>query len=175
MFTGCGTALVTPFQSDGSLDEDCLRASWCGGRSRRDPLPRALRHHGRKPDAHARRTSARRRDHGRRSQGQSARAGRSGRLQHGGSHRTRQGSAKHSAPTASSPSRRTTTSRRRKACTSTTRRSRRPSRLPIIVYSVQGRTGVNVEPATLKRLAEIKNIVGVKEASGITRADDAHP
>jgi 4-hydroxy-tetrahydrodipicolinate synthase len=39
-------------------------------------------------------------------------------------------------------------------------------KLPIIVYSVQGRTGVNVEPATLKRLAEIDNIVGVKEASG---------
>jgi len=38
--------------------------------------------------------------------------------------------------------------------------------LPIIVYSVQGRTGVNVEPATLKRLAAIDNIVGVKEASG---------
>ncbi len=38
--------------------------------------------------------------------------------------------------------------------------------LPIIVYSVQGRTGVNVEPLTLKRLAEIDNIVGVKEASG---------
>src|SRR3954451_10370009 len=39
-------------------------------------------------------------------------------------------------------------------------------RLPIIVYSVQGRTGVNVEPATLARLAQIENIVGVKEASG---------
>ncbi len=38
--------------------------------------------------------------------------------------------------------------------------------LPIIVYSVQGRTGVNVEPATLARLAAIENIVGVKEASG---------
>ncbi len=38
--------------------------------------------------------------------------------------------------------------------------------VPMIVYSVQGRTGVNVEPATLARLAEIKNIVGVKEASG---------
>ena len=37
---------------------------------------------------------------------------------------------------------------------------------PIIVYSVQGRTGVNVEPGTLKRLAAIDNIVGVKEASG---------
>jgi 4-hydroxy-tetrahydrodipicolinate synthase len=39
-------------------------------------------------------------------------------------------------------------------------------RLPIVVYSVQGRTGVNVEPATLGRLAKIDNIVGVKEASG---------
>ena len=39
-------------------------------------------------------------------------------------------------------------------------------RIPIVVYSVQGRTGVNVEPATLARLAKIENIVGVKEASG---------
>ncbi|WP_031497324.1 4-hydroxy-tetrahydrodipicolinate synthase [Bryobacter aggregatus] len=39
-------------------------------------------------------------------------------------------------------------------------------KIPIIVYSVKGRTGVNVEPSTLKRLAAIKNIVGVKEASG---------
>jgi 4-hydroxy-tetrahydrodipicolinate synthase len=38
--------------------------------------------------------------------------------------------------------------------------------LPIIVYSIQARTGTNVEPATLWRLAEIENIVGVKEASG---------
>jgi 4-hydroxy-tetrahydrodipicolinate synthase len=38
--------------------------------------------------------------------------------------------------------------------------------LPIILYSVQGRTGVNIEPATVKRLAGIKNIIGIKEASG---------
>ena len=38
--------------------------------------------------------------------------------------------------------------------------------LPIIVYNVPGRTAVNVETSTLKRLAEIDNIVGVKEASG---------
>ncbi len=37
---------------------------------------------------------------------------------------------------------------------------------PIVVYNVQGRTGVNVETATLARLAQIENIVGVKEASG---------
>ena len=40
------------------------------------------------------------------------------------------------------------------------------AKLPMIVYSVQGRTGVNIEPATLKRLSEIDYIVGVKEASG---------
>jgi 4-hydroxy-tetrahydrodipicolinate synthase len=38
--------------------------------------------------------------------------------------------------------------------------------IPIVVYSIQGRTGINVEPSTLMRLAEINNIVGVKEASG---------
>jgi 4-hydroxy-tetrahydrodipicolinate synthase len=38
--------------------------------------------------------------------------------------------------------------------------------LPIVLYSVQGRTGVNIEPATVERLAAITNIVGIKEASG---------
>ncbi len=37
--------------------------------------------------------------------------------------------------------------------------------LPIILYSVQGRASVNLEPATVARLAEINNIVGIKEAS----------
>jgi 4-hydroxy-tetrahydrodipicolinate synthase len=40
------------------------------------------------------------------------------------------------------------------------------SRLPIIVYNVPSRTGTNVAPATLARLATIDTIVGVKEASG---------
>ena len=38
--------------------------------------------------------------------------------------------------------------------------------LPIMLYSVQGRTGVNIETATVIRLAEIPNIVAIKEASG---------
>lgn len=38
--------------------------------------------------------------------------------------------------------------------------------LPIIVYNVPGRTGCNIDPATLVRLAGIPNIIGVKEASG---------
>ena len=37
---------------------------------------------------------------------------------------------------------------------------------PLILYNVPGRTGANLEPATLARLAEVPNIVGVKEASG---------
>ena len=38
--------------------------------------------------------------------------------------------------------------------------------LPVIVYNVPGRTGVNVDVLTLARIAELKNIVAVKEASG---------
>ena len=38
--------------------------------------------------------------------------------------------------------------------------------LPVLLYSVQSRTGVNIEPGTVKRLSEIANIVGIKEASG---------
>jgi 4-hydroxy-tetrahydrodipicolinate synthase len=38
--------------------------------------------------------------------------------------------------------------------------------LPIVVYNVPGRTGCNVDPATLARIATLPNIVGVKEASG---------
>lgn len=38
--------------------------------------------------------------------------------------------------------------------------------IPIIVYNIPGRTGVNINPDTLARMARIKNIVGVKEASG---------
>jgi 4-hydroxy-tetrahydrodipicolinate synthase len=38
--------------------------------------------------------------------------------------------------------------------------------LPIILYSVQGRTGVNIEPTTVARLSKVPNIIGIKEASG---------
>ncbi|MEN6463754.1 MAG: 4-hydroxy-tetrahydrodipicolinate synthase [Syntrophaceae bacterium] len=41
--------------------------------------------------------------------------------------------------------------------------------IPIIVYNIQSRTGVNMSTDTLARLAKIKNIVGVKEASGSLR------
>ncbi|OHE18934.1 MAG: 4-hydroxy-tetrahydrodipicolinate synthase [Syntrophobacterales bacterium GWC2_56_13] len=38
--------------------------------------------------------------------------------------------------------------------------------IPIIIYNIPGRTGTNLLPETLAKLAKIKNIVGVKEASG---------
>jgi 4-hydroxy-tetrahydrodipicolinate synthase len=38
--------------------------------------------------------------------------------------------------------------------------------LPIVLYNVPGRTGVNIEVTTVGRLAALRNIVGVKEASG---------
>jgi len=40
------------------------------------------------------------------------------------------------------------------------------TRLPIVLYNVPGRCGANLEPATAKRLAGIDNIAGIKEASG---------
>lgn len=39
-------------------------------------------------------------------------------------------------------------------------------KLPIIMYNVPGRTGVNILPNTCKELSKIENIVGIKEASG---------
>ncbi len=38
--------------------------------------------------------------------------------------------------------------------------------LPILLYNIPTRTGANLEPATVLRLAEIKNILGIKESSG---------
>ena len=38
--------------------------------------------------------------------------------------------------------------------------------LPILLYNIPSRTGTNMEPATILRLAELANVVGVKESSG---------
>jgi len=38
--------------------------------------------------------------------------------------------------------------------------------LPIIIYNVPSRTGVNISPGTVAKLSRLKNIVGIKEASG---------
>ncbi|MEK7280333.1 MAG: 4-hydroxy-tetrahydrodipicolinate synthase, partial [Nitrospirota bacterium] len=38
--------------------------------------------------------------------------------------------------------------------------------IPLVLYNVPGRTGVNMSPSTVARLAEIRNIVAIKEATG---------
>ena len=38
--------------------------------------------------------------------------------------------------------------------------------LPVLLYNIPSRAGVNLEPATVLRLAELKNVIGVKESSG---------
>lgn len=38
--------------------------------------------------------------------------------------------------------------------------------LPVLLYNIPGRTGANLEPATILRLAELPNIIGIKESSG---------
>ncbi|MDQ2832642.1 MAG: 4-hydroxy-tetrahydrodipicolinate synthase [Acidobacteriota bacterium] len=38
--------------------------------------------------------------------------------------------------------------------------------LPVLLYNIPSRTGANLEPTTVLRLAELKNIIGVKESSG---------
>src|SRR5271156_4813954 len=47
--------------------------------------------------------------------------------------------------------------------------------LPLIIYNIPGRTGSNIMPDTVARLCEIRNIVGVKEASGsMDQVSDIH-
>jgi 4-hydroxy-tetrahydrodipicolinate synthase len=38
--------------------------------------------------------------------------------------------------------------------------------LPVLLYNIPGRTGVNLEPVTVLRLAELANVIGIKESSG---------
>ncbi len=38
--------------------------------------------------------------------------------------------------------------------------------LPVMVYNIPGRTGINITPSTMRRLAEVKNIVALKESAG---------
>ncbi len=153
MFTGCGTALVTPFRRDLSLDEASAAQAGPAADRGGHQFSGSLRHHRRKSHADARRAPARRRDHGRRGQGQGPGAGRRGRLQH---------------PAKSIELARELERLGVDGILSVTPYYNKPTqeglyqhykaiadavRLPIVVYSVQGRTGVNVEPATLARLA----------------------
>lgn len=165
MFTGCGTAMVTPFRSDGSLDETTLRALVrrqidagidflcpCGTTGESPTLDR--REHLRVVEITV----------------EEAR-GRVPVLAGAGGYNTREvieliaelksigvSGILSVTPYYNKPTQEGLYQHYRSIASSTP--------LPIIVYSVQPRTSVNVEPATLVRLSQIDNIIGVKEASG---------
>ncbi len=165
MFTGCGTALVTPFQSDGSLDESVFRALVrrqieagidflvpCGTTGESP----TLRH-----EEHLRVVQI---------TVEEAR-GRVPVLAGAGGYDTRKvtqliaelkrlgvSGILSVTPYYNKPTQEGLYQHFRTIAESTS--------LPIVIYSVQSRTAVNVEPVTLARLSQIENIVGVKEASG---------
>jgi 4-hydroxy-tetrahydrodipicolinate synthase len=166
MFTGCGTALVTPFRKDQSLDEEALRRLArrqveaginflvpCGTTGESPTLAR--REHLRVveiavEEAHARHIPVLAGAGGYNTAevielaNEVKAAGADGILSVTPyySKPTQEGLYQHFKAIAAAVS------------------------IPVVIYSIQGRTAVNVEPATMKRLAEIDNIVGVKEASG---------
>ena len=163
---GCGTALVTPFRKDGSVDEPSLRAlvAWqvesgidflvpCGTTGETPTLSREewLRviditievASGRVPIV-AGATSNSTRDAVEKAQTVAARRGVDAILTASPYYNkpTQEGQYQHFKAIASAVDK------------------------PLILYNVPGRTGVNIEPATLARLAQIPNIIAVKEASG---------
>ena len=165
MFTGCGTALVTPFRRDQSLDEETLRKLVrrqvdaginflvnCGTTGESTTLTRA--EHLREVEIAVEEAGGR----------IPVLAGAGGyntsevielakELEHVGADGILSVTPYYNKPT-------------QEGLYQHYRAIADAIRLPIVVYSVQGRTGVNVEPATLARLAQIETIVGVKEASG---------
>ncbi|MEO5823987.1 MAG: 4-hydroxy-tetrahydrodipicolinate synthase [Vicinamibacteraceae bacterium] len=164
-FTGCGTALVTPFTTDGALDEPAITRLArrqvdagmhflvpCGTTGESPTLDARERRRvvelvveaaaGRVPVmAGAGGYDTREVIH---AVGEMAKAGATGILSVSPYYNrpTQEGLYQHYRAIAESTS------------------------LPVMVYNVAGRTGSNVETATLVRLAEIPNIIGVKEASG---------
>jgi len=165
MFTGCGTALITPFKNDGSLDEDCLRRQVrrqiengihflvpCGTTGESPTLTR--KEHLRVIEITVEEAKGKIPVVGGAGGYNTAEVielakevealGADGILSVTPYYNkpTQEGLYLHYKAIASSV------------------------KAPIIVYSVASRTGTNVEPSTLKRLTEFKNIVAVKEASG---------
>ena len=166
MFTGCGTALVTPFRADGSLDEEALRRLLkrqidagidflvpCGTTGESPTLTR---------EEHLRVVAI---------TIEEAQPARVPVLAGAGGYNTREvielahrcqalgaNGILSVTPYYNKPT--------QEGLFQHYRAIAEAIRIPIMVYSVQGRTGVNVEPATLARLAKIPRIIGVKEASG---------
>ncbi len=165
-FRGCGTALVTPFRQDGSIDETALRnlVAWqvesgidflvpCGTTGETPTLSHdewlqviditAEVVAGRVPIV-AGATSNSTQDAVNKAKEAAARPGVNGILTASPYYNkpTQEGQYRHFRTIAEAVDK------------------------PIILYNVPGRTGANIEPGTLARLAEVPNIAGVKEASG---------
>ncbi|HEX6536250.1 MAG TPA: 4-hydroxy-tetrahydrodipicolinate synthase [Gemmatimonadaceae bacterium] len=162
---GCGTALITPFTTDGAIDERALRAlvDWqiaegvhflvpCG--STGEAATMTPQEHRRVVEIVAEQT-----------------AGRVPVVAGAGSNDTRRAVAMsremrdagathllHVSPMYNKPPQRGIIAHFRAVAEAT--------ELPVIVYNVPGRTGSNIEAGTTLALAEVPNIVGVKEASG---------
>jgi len=165
MFTGTGTALVTPFRRDGSLDEPALRVLIkrqieagvdflvpCGTTGESPTLTHE--EHLRVVKITVELARVRRLSSG----AQAAITPRKSSLS--------RVTSPLSARTESSPSLLNYNKPTQEGLFQHYRAIAEAVPLPIILYSVQGRTGVNIEPGTVKRLSEIENIVGIKEASG---------
>ena len=163
---GCGTALVTPFQSDGSLDKPALRAlvEWqvaskidflvpCGTTGEtptlapdeiRQVIETTIEVAGGKVPILAGATSNSTREAVEKAKAVAKIKGVDAILTASPYYNkpTQEGQYQHFAAIAQAVDR------------------------PLVLYNVPGRTGANIEPVTLARLAEIKNIIAVKEASG---------
>src|SRR5581483_2496101 len=165
MFTGCGTALVTPFRSDRSVDEAALRALVRRQIEARIDFLCPCGTTGESPTLHAE-------EHLRIVQITVEEAsGRVPVLAGAGGYDTQKvieqirqlaeigaSGILSVTPYYNKPTQEGLYQHYRAIAEST--------RLPIVLYNVPPRTMVNIEPSTLLRLAEIDNIVGVKEASG---------
>src|SRR3974390_3549978 len=163
---GCGTALVTPFRQDGSIDDNALRqlVRWqvesgidfllpCGTTGETPTLTHAEWLHvidvtietaqGRVPIM-AGATSNNTREAVAKTREASSRKGVDYILSATPYYNkpTQEGIYQHFRPVAEA------------------------SQKPVVLYNIAGRTGTNIETPTLRRLAEIPNIIGVKEASG---------
>jgi 4-hydroxy-tetrahydrodipicolinate synthase len=163
---GCGTALVTPFRKDGSIDEPALRAlvAWqvesgidflvpCGTTGETPTLSReewlrvidiTIEVAGGRVPIVAGATSNATRDAVEKAQTVAARRGVDAILTASPYYNkpTQEGQYQHFKAIAEAVEK------------------------PLILYNVPGRTGANLEPAALARLAQIPNIIAVKEASG---------
>ena len=165
-FTGCGTALVTPFTSSGAVDEAGGPPPGAAADRRGHPLPRAVRHDRRGADALGGRAAPRGRARGRGGARAACPCSPAPAATTRARSSRRRARCTRPGPTACSRSRPTTTSPRRRASSATTRRSPRRRRSRSWSTTCRGGPAATSTRRRSSRLATIPHVVGVKEASG---------